>query len=87
LALAFIGPDSATGAFFRADGIGTEALLFYLTRFLHANQYPPRIKCGTGFRWKTLWIGLNPAFGLTCRVDLARCGGFLARSIVTIALP
>jgi len=32
-------------------------------------------------------IGLNPAFGLTCRVDLARCGGFLARSIVTIALP
>jgi hypothetical protein len=26
-----------------------------LTRFLHANRYPPRIKCGAGFRSKTLW--------------------------------
>ena len=25
-----------------------------LTRFLHANRYPPRIKCGAGFRLKTL---------------------------------
>src|SRR6202048_4946880 len=24
-----------------------------LTRFLHANRYPPRIKCGAGFRSKT----------------------------------
>jgi hypothetical protein len=48
-------------------------------RFLHANWYP--------LRWKTLEIGLNPAFGLTCHVDLARYGGFLARSIVTIAWP
>jgi hypothetical protein len=33
----------------------TQALLLYLTRFLHANRHPSRIKCGTGFRWKTLW--------------------------------
>jgi hypothetical protein len=26
-----------------------------LTRFLRANRYPPRIKCGAGFRWKTLY--------------------------------
>jgi hypothetical protein len=25
-----------------------------LTRFLHANRYPPRIKPGAGFRSKTL---------------------------------
>ena len=31
--------------------------LFILTRFLHANRYPPRIKCGAGFRLKTLrWL-------------------------------
>src|ERR1700733_11889770 len=35
---------------FRSDGIGTEALFLYLTRFLHANRYPPRIGCGEGFR-------------------------------------
>jgi hypothetical protein len=64
-----------------------KALALYLTRFLYANRYPPRIKCGAGFRWETLYIGLNPAFGLTCRVDLARYGGFLARSILTIAWP
>ncbi len=34
--------------------IGTQALLLVLTRFLHANRYPPRIKCGAGFRSKTL---------------------------------
>ena len=28
--------------------------LYILTRFLHANRYPPRIKCGAGFRSKTL---------------------------------
>src|ERR1700733_7488196 len=27
--------------------------LLYLTRFLHANPCPPRIRCGAGFRWKT----------------------------------
>src|SRR5258707_7710023 len=26
-----------------------------LTRFLHANRCPPRIKSGAGFRSKTLW--------------------------------
>src|ERR1019366_1730790 len=26
----------------------------FLTRFLHANRYPPRIKSGAGFRSKTL---------------------------------
>jgi hypothetical protein len=26
----------------------------FLTRFLHASRYPPRIKSGGGFRWKTL---------------------------------
>jgi hypothetical protein len=25
-----------------------------LTRFLYPNRYPARIKCGAGFRWKTL---------------------------------
>ena len=28
---------------------------FILMRFLHANRYPPRIKSGAAFRWKTLW--------------------------------
>jgi hypothetical protein len=27
-----------------------------LTRFLHANRFPPRIKSGAGFRWKTLGL-------------------------------
>ena len=35
--------DTARAA---SDGIGTEALVLYLTRFLHANRYP--------LRWKTL---------------------------------
>jgi hypothetical protein len=26
---------------------------FILTRFLHANRHPPRIKCGAGLRCKT----------------------------------
>ena len=30
------------------------ALFLVLTRFLRANRYPPRIKSGAGFRWKTL---------------------------------
>src|SRR6202166_1691653 len=29
-------------------------VVFVLTRFLHANRPPPRIKCGAGFRSKTL---------------------------------
>jgi hypothetical protein len=28
--------------------------ILLLTRFLYANRYPPRIKCGAGFRLKTL---------------------------------
>jgi hypothetical protein len=31
-----------------------KALLLYLTRFLYESRYPPRIKSGAGFRWKTL---------------------------------
>src|SRR5438105_762420 len=30
-----------------------------LARFLHASRYPPRIKCGAGFRLKTLPPGLR----------------------------
>jgi len=29
--------------------------ILVLTRFLHANRYPPRIKSGAGFRSKTLY--------------------------------
>jgi hypothetical protein len=29
-----------------------------LTRFLHANRFPPRIKSGAGFRLKTLYSTL-----------------------------
>src|SRR4029453_1588688 len=29
--------------------------ILVLTRFLHANRYPPRIKSGAGFCSKTLW--------------------------------
>jgi hypothetical protein len=47
------------GAAMRAAGdratVGTVALDLYLTRFLHANRYPPRIKSGAGFRSETLW--------------------------------
>jgi hypothetical protein len=40
---------------FGLDGIKTEALLFVLSRFLHANRFPPPLsKCGAGFRLKTL---------------------------------
>src|SRR5207302_2606631 len=31
------------------------AILLVLTRFLDANRSPPRIKCGAGFRLKTLY--------------------------------
>src|ERR1700716_1986614 len=36
--------------------IESERRLYFLvlTRFLHANRYPPRIKSGAGFRSKTL---------------------------------
>jgi len=34
--------------------------LFILTHFLHANRYPPRIKSGAGFRWKTLYGSGTP---------------------------
>src|SRR5882724_9727837 len=45
--------------------IGSEPMLqiLVLTRFLHANRYPPRIKCGAGFRSKTL----QPALELSDR--------------------
>jgi hypothetical protein len=33
--------------------------LYVLTRFLYANRYPPRIKCGAGFRSKTLGCWTN----------------------------
>ena len=41
--------------------------LFNLTRFLHANRDPPRINCGAGFCWKTLWRG--PGAGLSSNLS------------------
>ena len=41
----------ALGLCFFAAGIGYAYAcerLYILTRFLHANRYPPRIKCGAG---------------------------------------
>jgi hypothetical protein len=39
----------------------TEAQFPYLTRFLLANRYPPRIKCGQAFAGKRhgRWLGLG----------------------------
>ena len=34
----------------RTFGIETELQILDLTRFLDANRFPPRIKCGAGFR-------------------------------------
>src|SRR5882757_8525989 len=46
------------------------ALILYLTRFLHANRYPPRIKCGAGFRL-TLWlVARHTILGVTIAVIL-----------------
>src|SRR3984893_16962644 len=39
-----------------SNGFRIGPFLFILTRFLHANRPPPRIRCGAGFRLKTLWI-------------------------------
>jgi hypothetical protein len=50
-----------------------------LTRFLRANRYPPRIKSGAGFRWKTLRIA-------TDRDEAAMAQEFSRRSIAGFAV-
>src|ERR1700726_935421 len=47
--------NRAARAFLRSGRIGTEAAAVVLTCFVYANRGPPRIPCGAGFRWKTLY--------------------------------
>src|SRR2546429_5484218 len=46
--------DEGGNAAGRSVGSRTDTPDLYLTRFLRTNRYPPRIKCGAGFRLKTL---------------------------------